>query len=68
MIQTWFNIAIKNFRSDFTKDYFIQPLALYFQEKSIIYESSCLNTLKQNKVVEKENEYLLAYKSTFISE
>ena len=59
MIKTQFDVRIKRFRSDNTRDYFNQILSPFFQKEGIIHESSCVSTPQQNGVAERKNGHLL---------
>ena len=59
MIHTQFGTPIKKFRTDNAKDYFNAHLHHFFKNAGIVHESSCIDTLKENEVVEKKMRHLL---------
>ena len=59
LVQTQFQTQIKIFRSDNGKDFLNHVLGNFFDEKGILHQSSCSNTLQQNGVAERKNKHLL---------
>ena len=59
MVQIQFQAQIKIFWSDNGKEFFNHVLGNFFDEKGIIYQSSCSNTPQQNRVAERKNKHLL---------
>lgn len=59
MIQTQFNTSIQILRIDNGREYFSETLGHFLQEKGIIHHSSCVDTPKQNGLVESKNRNLL---------
>ena len=59
MVQTQFNTSIKIVRLDNGGEYMSSDLGMYFQEQGIIHQTTCVDTLQQNGVVERKNRHLL---------
>jgi transposase InsO family protein len=59
MVKTQFGIDIKVIRSDNGTEYVNQELQLYFKEKGILHETSCVGTPQQNGVAERKNRHIL---------
>lgn len=66
MILTQFDTSIQQFWTDNAKDYFNNPLHLFFQKEGIIHESSCVDTPQQNGVAERRMRHLLNVTRTLL--
>ena len=66
MIKKLVCVTIKRFWSDNARNYFNQALTPYFQHEGIIHESSCINSLQQNGVVERKNGHILDTTRVFL--
>ena len=58
-IENQYNKRIKVFRSDNGTEFIINKFPQLFKEKWIIHQTTCIDTLEQNGVTERENRHLL---------
>ena len=59
MILTQFGVSIKRIRTNNVRDYFNHHLNHFFQQKGIVYESSCVKAPQQNGVAERKMRHIL---------
>jgi len=55
-VQTQFETAIKIIKSDNEIEFF---MINFFINKGIVHQTSCVNTLQQNSIVERKHDHLL---------
>ena len=59
MIENQFQTKISILRSDNGTEYFNKVLETFSNEKRILHQSSCSDTLEQNGITERKNKHLL---------
>lgn len=59
MVNTQFNVKIKQVRSDNAKEFFNQSISSFFSNLGVLQQSSCVHTPQQNGVVERKHRHLL---------
>ena len=59
MVQTQFQKNIQILLSDNGREYFKNVLGLFYLEKGIVHQSSCVDTPQQNGLAERKNKHLL---------
>ena len=57
IISTQFGVGIKRIRTNNAKEYFDQPLTIFFQSEGILHESLCVDTPKQSRIAERKNRH-----------
>jgi len=55
-VQTQFKTTIKTIRSDNGSEFFMTN---FFANKEIVHQTSCVNTLQQNSIVERKHSHIL---------
>ena len=58
-IKTQFPTSIQNLRSDNTKEYPSKQFQSFMLQNGIVHQTSCVDTLSHNEVVERKNRHLL---------
>ena len=59
MVKTQFQTQIQILRTNNGSEYFENTLGAFLQREGIIHQSSCVDTLQQNGLVERKNKHLL---------
>ena len=60
-IKTQFNASLRIFRYNNAHEYFHTSLSQFFDDRSIIHQSSCLPTPQQNSVAERKMRHALMF-------
>ena len=58
-IHTQFYVYVQNQRSDNAKEYLFEQFQSFMLQNDILHQTSCVDTLSQNEVVERKNRHLL---------
>ena len=61
MIENQFQTKISILRSDNGTEYFNKVLETFSNEKGILHQSSCSDTLEHNGIAERKNKHLLEH-------
>ena len=58
-IHTQFHVYVQKLRSDNDKEYMFEQFQSFMLQNGILHQTSCVDTLSQNQVVERKNRHLL---------